>query len=80
MQLKNATHFPHFSKFCDAQKTPALRYKFDSTEYEAYIVSAFLVDVHASLVLVGVVVIGVGLHVTEGRGSYQEDVGAKDGR
>lgn len=56
------------------------QYKFDSTEYEAYIVSVFLVDVHASLVLVGVVVIGVGLHVTEGRGSYQEDVGVKTGR
>lgn len=62
------------------KKNPDLQYKFDSTEYEAYIVSAFLVDVHASLVLVGVVVIGVGLHVTEGRGSYQEDVCVKTGR
>lgn len=62
------------------KKNPDLQYKFDSTEYEAYIVSVFLVDVHASLVLVGVVVIGVGLHVTEGRGSYQEDVCVKTGR
>lgn len=62
------------------QKNPDLRYKFDSTEYEAYIVSVLLVDVHTSLLLIGVVVIGVGLHVTEGRGSYQEDVGAKAGR
>lgn len=62
------------------KKNPDLQYKFDSTEYEAYIVSTFLVDIHASLLLVGVVVIGVGLHVTEGRGSYQEDVGVKTGR
>lgn len=62
------------------KKNPDLQYKFDSTEYEAYIVSAFLVDVHASLLLIGVVVIGVGLHVTEERGSHQEDVGVKTGR
>lgn len=62
------------------QKNPDLRYKFDSTEYEAYIVSVFLVDIHTSLLLIGVVIIGVGLHVTEGRGSYQEDVCVKTGR
>lgn len=70
---------PIFASFMMCNKKMDTQYKFDSTEYEAYIVSVFLVDVHASLVLVGVVVIGVGLHVTEGRGSYQEDVGVKTG-
>lgn len=71
---------PIFTSFMMCNKKMDTQYKFDSTEYEAYIVSVFLVDVHASLVLVGVVVIGVGLHVTEERGSYQEDVGVKTGR
>lgn len=50
---------------------------FQPKSHEAYIVSVFLVDVHASLLLVGVVVIGIGLHVAEGWGSYQEDVCVK---